>query len=122
MSNPVVHFEFWSADPGKCGEFYAKAFGWNTRHIPEMDYVLVDKAREDGIGGGIMTPQKGDWPAKLALYIDVEDIAAARDAIKAAGGTILVEEQQVPGVGTFCLFEDPDGRVLGCWKQNPPAE
>jgi predicted enzyme related to lactoylglutathione lyase len=28
-----------------------------------------------------------------------------------------VERQDVPGVGLFSLFEDPDGRVLGMWKQ-----
>lgn len=34
-----------------------------------------------------------------------------------AGGKILIEKQDVPGVGRFSLFEDPDGRVLGMWKQ-----
>lgn len=117
MSRPVVHFEFWSQDPAGCGKFYADVFGWNIRHIPEMAYSVVDKTGEGGIGGGIFTPQKGEWPAKLSLYIDVDDLAAYREKIVAAGGKILVEEQQVPGVGAFCLFADPDGRVLGCWKQ-----
>lgn len=34
-----------------------------------------------------------------------------------AGGKILVEQIDVPGVGRLSLFEDPDGRVLGMWKQ-----
>ncbi len=34
-----------------------------------------------------------------------------------AAGKIVVEEVDVPGVGYFTLFEDPDGRVLGIWKQ-----
>ena len=29
-----------------------------------------------------------------------------------------IPEMAVPGVGSFSLFEDPDGRVLGMWKQN----
>jgi len=34
-----------------------------------------------------------------------------------AGGQIVVEEMEVPNVGSFSLFADPDGRVLGMWKQ-----
>ena len=118
MSNPVVHFEFWSEDPSDCSRFYEEAFGWQIRSVPELDYRLVESGGEGGIGGGIMQPKEGPWPAKLSLYIDVQDLAAARESIAAAGGKIIVEEQHVPGVGSFCLFEDPDGRVLGCWKQD----
>ena len=28
-----------------------------------------------------------------------------------------VENQEIPGVGAFTLFADPDGRVNGMWKQ-----
>ena len=44
MGQPVVHWELWSKDPGKCGEFYAKVFDWKVNHIPEMDYRLVLKS------------------------------------------------------------------------------
>ena len=55
----------------------------------------------------------------MALYIDVDDLAAYRQKIVDAGGKIIVEEMAVPGVGSFSLFEDLDGRVLGMWKQGP---
>ena len=118
MGRPVVHWELWSENPDKVSDFYAKTFDWNINHIPEMDYRLVETGGEGGINGGIMKPKQGPWPGKLAFYIDVDDLATYRDRIKEAGGKILVEEQQVPGVGSFALFEDPDGRVLGLWKQN----
>ena len=41
----------------------------------------------------------------------------ARDQIIQADETILLEFREVAGVGKFCLFEDPDGRILGIWKQ-----
>jgi hypothetical protein len=31
----------------------------------------------------------------------------------------LVEKQGIRGVGELSLFEGPDGRVLGLWKQGP---
>ena len=120
MGCPVVHWEFWSEDPKKVSDFYAKVFDWNVRHIPEMDYHLVETGGEGGINGGIMKPQEGPWPAKLTIYIDVDDLDAACEKITAAGGTVVVEPMQVPGVGAMALFEDPDGRVMGLWKQ-PPA-
>ena len=71
MGRPVVHFEFWSDDPGKISDFYAKVFDWNVRHIEQMDYHLVDTGGSGGINGGIMKPKQSPWPAKLALYVDV---------------------------------------------------
>ena len=117
MGNPVVHWELWSEDPDKASEFYGKVFDWEMRSIPEMSYHLAETGGEGGINGGIMKPQQGPWPAKLTFYIDVDDLAAYRRKITDAGGKIVVEEMAVPGVGSFTLFEDPDGRVIGLWKQ-----
>ncbi|MGQ0723543.1 MAG: VOC family protein [Candidatus Eiseniibacteriota bacterium] len=117
MGQPVVHWEFWSEDPEKVSSFYKKVFGWEIRHIPEMNYRLVETGGTGGINGGIMTPQKGPWPGKMAFYIDVDDIEAFAGKIREAGGEIVVDKVDVPGVGQFALFEDPEGRVLGMWKQ-----
>jgi len=46
----------------------------------------------------------------------VDDLAAYRKKVQEAGGKILVEEQDVAGMGKFSLFADPDGRVMGLWK------
>jgi uncharacterized protein len=64
-----------------------------------------------------MKPQAGPWPGNMAFYIDVDDLDAYRQKIEAAGGKILVDKMAVPGVGQLSLFSDPDGRVLGMWKQ-----
>ena len=120
MGNPVVHWEFWSEDSGKITEFYKQVFDWQTREIAGMDYHLVETGGEGGINGGVMTPKAGPWPAKMAFYIDVDDLDVYNAKVTEAGGKILVEKQDVPGVGQFSLFEDPDGRVLGMWKQLAP--
>jgi len=118
MGKPVVHFEFWSENPGKVSEFYKEVFDWKIQDIPDLNYHMIDTEGGDkGINGGIMTPQKGPWPGNMALYIDVEELAPYVEKIKAAGGKVVVEEMEVPGVGWLALFEDTDGRVLGLWKQ-----
>ena len=117
MGQPVVHWELWSEDPDRISNFYKQVFDWQIRNIPEMNYHMVETGGKGGINGGIMTPQAGPWPGKLALYIDVDDLDAYAAKIKAAGGKIVVDKMDVPGVGQLSLFEDPDGRVLGMWKQ-----
>jgi len=117
MGRPVVHWELWSKNPDKVSSFYKKVFDWSIRAIPEMKYTLVETGGEGGINGGIMTPQEGEWPGNMAFYIDVDDLDAYAAKIKQAGGKMIVEKMEVPGIGQFSLFQDPDNRVLGMWKQ-----
>lgn len=64
-----------------------------------------------------MEPQKGEWPAKLSIYIEIDDIDAYTERVKRAGGKMFVEKMEVPEVGYRALFEDPNGRVLGMWER-----
>ena len=117
MGNPVVHWELLSKDPAKMSNFYEKVFAWKIKHMPEMNYRLVDTGGEGGINGGIMKPEhEGPWPGNMTLYIDVDDLASYREKVVGAGGKILIEEQEVPGMGAFSLFADPEGRMMGLWK------
>lgn len=118
MGRPVVHWELWTKDPQRVSDFYAKVFDWQVRHIPELDYRLVETGGTGGINGGIMKPKEGPWPGNMAVYIDVDDLDAYNKRIVQAGGKIIVDKKDVPGVGSLSLFEDPDGRLMGLWKQN----
>jgi predicted enzyme related to lactoylglutathione lyase len=117
MGQPVVHWEMWSENPQKVSDFYANVFGWQIRRLPEMDYRFVETGGSGGINRGIVTPKKGPWPAKMALYIDVDDIEAYTDKIRSAGGKIVVPKTEVHGVGWLALFSDPDERLLGVWQK-----
>jgi len=117
MGRAVVHWELMSKDPAKVADFYAKLFNWKVQHYPQLNYRMVDTGANAGINGGILRPEReGPWPGNMVLYVDVDDLAAYRAKIVAAGGEIHVEEQEVPGSGRFCLFTDPDGRMMGLWK------
>jgi predicted enzyme related to lactoylglutathione lyase len=120
MGRPVVHWEFMSKDPENVSGFYAKIFGWKVTHHPQINYRVVEtgaKGPMPGINGGILKPDReGPWPGNMLFYILVDDLAAYREKIVAAGGKIHVEEQAVPGMGTLSLFTDPEGRMNGLWK------
>src|SRR5256886_10229762 len=97
MGRPVVHWEFMSQDPEKVSDFYAKIFGWKVRHVPQLNYRLVEtgaKGEMRGINGGIVKPEReGPWPGNMLFYVLVDDLAAYRRKIVDAGGVIHVEEQ-----------------------------
>jgi predicted enzyme related to lactoylglutathione lyase len=117
MNNPVVHWELLSKDPARVAGFYEQLFGWKITHHPELNYRIVETGGQGGINGGIMRPEReGPWPGNMTVYILVDDLAAYRKRILAAGGKILVEEQEVAGMGALSLFTDPDGRMMGLWK------
>ncbi len=117
MGQPVVHWELMSPDPAKVASFYAAVFDWKVNHMPELNYRVVETGNENGINGGIVKPDRaGPWPGNTLFYIAVDNLAAFRRKIVAAGGAICVEEQEVPGMGSFSLFTDPEGRMMGLWK------
>ena len=117
MGNPVVHWELWTTNPDKLSDLYAQAFDWKVKANKETKYNLVETGGKGGINGGIMTPQHdAPWPGNMSFYIAVDDLTAYRKRVVEAGGKILVEEQNVAGMGAFSLFADPDGRVMGLWK------
>lgn len=116
MGRPVVHWELWSKDPSKVSGFYETVFGWTVKHVPDLNYWVVETGGEGGINGGIMRPQEGSWPGNMCFYVKVEDLASYLAKIEAAGGKTIVPRMEVKGVGALALFEDPDGRVMGIWE------
>lgn len=129
-TNPVVHFEMGYNDRARMVKFYESAFGWTMRQMgPEMgNYVIAQTAETDKdgmvqekgtINGGFY--QKTDDPLSQApsVVVSVEDIQAAMQAVKDAGGEILgtrnekgertMEPQMIPGVGLWISAKDTEG-------------
>jgi uncharacterized protein len=117
--NPVVHFEMPAEDRKRMAQFYTKAFGWQTEMLgPEMnDYVVVTTTESDdngpktpgAINGGFF-PKKEAWPAQYpSVVIAVDDIEVAMDKVSDAGGKVLGEPMEIPGIGQYVSFSDTEG-------------
>ena len=118
MSSPVVHWEIGGPNAEKLQSFYADLFGWSiTPAGPEYWLVGPDGG---GMGGGIIQTF-GDMPAHVTIYIQVEDLAAALERAAELGGRMVKPPEPIPGVGSFALFEDPAGNVIGLMKMEPQA-
>ncbi len=119
MMNSVVHFEMPYRDAARAAAFYTAAFGWVTQLMgPDMgDYLLVTTAKEDvrpdapagAINGGLY-PYKSDWPEQYpSVVIGVEDVLAAMERVRVAGGEVLGDPIEIPGVGQYVSFIDSEG-------------
>jgi len=121
--NPVVHFEMPYADSERLMQFYAQAFGWRMEKLGKDmgDYVLAATTETDengmvktpgAINGGFF-PRKSDWPAQYpSVVIAVGDIKESITKVADAGGKVLGEPMEIPGVGLYVSFFDTeDNRV-----------
>ena len=124
--SPVVHFEMPAENRKRAADFYAKAFGWQSKQMgPEMgDYLLVTTTETDekgtptkpgGINGGFF--KKNERNRVPGVVIQVEDIREGMKRVEAAGGKVLgghdsKEPDDMPGVGLFVNFEDSEGNLV----------
>lgn len=126
--NPVVHFEIPYGDRDRIAKFYEQTFGWTMNKLgPEMgNYVVAMTSDKDGpkghrgaIDGGFYE-RKADWPDQYpSVVIAVEDVKAAMRKVKEAGGEVLGEPMQIPGVGEYVSFRDTEGNRLSLLQPQP---
>jgi len=117
--NPVVHFEMPYNNRKRMANFYASAFGWQTQMLGEDmgNYVIATTTETDekgpkkpgAINGGFF-PNKPDWPAQYpSIVIAVDDIRESVKKVTDAGGKVLGEPMEIPGVGQYVSFTDTEG-------------
>lgn len=117
MAHPVVHWEIGARDAAALRAFYSELFGWEITGAP--DYGLVTPG-EGGIGGGIMQIREG-MPPYVTVYAGVEDLTATLARAGRLGGGTLVPPTQIPGVGEFAMFTDPEGNAIGLMQSTMPV-
>jgi uncharacterized protein len=92
--------------------------------MPEMDYTIVRTTEVDeatqmptsagAINGGLMRRSQ-ETPAPV-ITIDVESVDQALKHVEAAGGRVVRPRTEIPGMGAFAYFTDPEGNTLGLWE------
>ena len=116
MPNPVMHFELIANQPEKLKDFYARLFGWRREEFPDIGYAYLHTDAGKGIDGGLGSPAGGLAPG-LTVYVQVDDLEKALARARELGaGKVLQEPGEVPGVGRFAVFADPEGNRIGLWK------
>jgi len=53
----------------------------------------------------------------VTIYVSVDDLRASLERAEELGGKKVVEPMPIPGVGTFAMFQDPDGVMIGLFEE-----
>lgn len=118
-TNLIQHHEWNTRDPERLKAFYGSIFDWTFDDRQMPGYTLID-----GIGG-IFTipPEMDDMPTGITNYVNVADLDATEKLLRAAGATIYLSKREVPNMGWFTIFADPDGNTVAIWqaRMTPPA-
>ncbi|MGW5742438.1 VOC family protein [Amycolatopsis sp. NPDC003861] len=104
--------EFPSTSAEASGRFFERAFGWKaTPYGP--DYTDV---RAEGLTLGFQA-DAAEQPRAPLITIRTDDLAAAREAVAAAGGVVTKEPFAFPGGRRF-HFREPGGSELAVWSRD----
>ena len=127
--DPVVHFEMPYDDRARMAKFYKSVFGWQTRMLgKDMGNYVTAATTETGekgpkkpgaINGGFY-PKKPDWPAQYpSIVIAVDDVNKSIKKVKDAGGKVLGVPMEIPNVGQYVSFIDPEGNRVSILQPIP---
>jgi hypothetical protein len=126
--NRPVHFEIHATDPEPVRAFYETVLGWRFQQWGDNPYWLVVTGdgdpmagtphSEPGVDGGLL-PRRGDRPGEsqpvnaFVMTVDVPDCDAYVERVVAAGGSVAMAPDDMPGVGRVAYVKDPDGNLFG---------
>jgi predicted enzyme related to lactoylglutathione lyase len=118
--NPVVHFEMPYEDAERVANFYKEAFGWDMADMGQQmgNYITAGTADTDEdrmvktpgtINGGFYPLKDAPESKEPSVVISVKDINRAMEDVKKAGGKLLGEPMEIPGIGLYVSFTDSEG-------------
>ena len=121
MANNVVHFAIHADDLDRAMQFYESVFGWRFEAWGPPGFFRISTGDEasPGIEGALherLEPLEGSGMAGFECTVSVDDVVATTAAVRAAGGTILLEGFEIPTVGILSQFLDTEGNVVNAMR------
>lgn len=104
--------ELATTDPAAATEFYKKLFGWSIEVKPmgPINYTIASVGER--MVGGIMKALPGA-PIAWTSYVTVDNVDETVKVATSLGGKVCVPPTDIPNVGRFAIFTDPQGAVIG---------
>lgn len=106
--------ELMTTDVAAARQFYGALFGWETEDDPvaETNYVMVKVGGEAVAGMMALPPEHAGMPPAWGVYVTVDDVDATARQVETLGGKLLRPPEDIPGIGRFCVVQDPQGATL----------
>ena len=110
----VCYIEMPALDIRGSADFYSKVFGWRIRQRGD-GHAAFDDTTGEVSGTWVVGRPPASQPG-LLVYIMVDSVAAAIDAVIAHGGT-LVQPIGADAPEVTARFRDPAGNVIGLYQE-----
>jgi predicted enzyme related to lactoylglutathione lyase len=114
INGKICYVQIPATDIERSAEFYQQVFGWNVR-TNNHGYLAFDDTTGE-VSGSWVTGRPPSSEPGLLIYVMVDSVAAALDAVVAAGGEIV---QQIGGDAPEITARvlDPGGNVIGIYQE-----
>lgn len=96
-------------------KFYSELLGWKLKEGDVAPVAYTEfMTGEKPLGGMYQMAREeyGDAPSHWMAYVAVDDVDASAARVEALGGKVCVPPSDIPGVGRFCVINDPSGATL----------
>lgn len=113
VSGKICYIEMPASDIARSADFYKRVFGWNIRKRGDGSTSFDDTINE--VSGAFVLGRPPAANPGLLVYIFVDRVAAAVDAVLANGGEI-VQPIGADAPEITARFRDPGGNVLGLYQ------
>jgi uncharacterized protein len=104
-------------DPEAAVAFYRELFGWEFEDVAPPEWpgsYYVGRIRGGDVAAVGSQPQAG--PAVWNTYVWVEDADETAAKVRAAGGSVLMEPDDLQDSGRMAVFADPAGAAFSVWQ------
>ena len=110
----ICYIEMPATDIPRSADFYGKVFGWHIRKRGDGSTAFDDAVGE--VSGTWVLRRPPAVTPGLLVYVMVDSVAAALEAVVANGGEI-VQPIGADAPEITARFRDPGGNVLGLYQQ-----
>lgn len=112
----VVHFEIPVDDAERARDFYTNVFGWTIQGWEGQPYWLVTAGAEEEPGADGALIARGDVHAAPVVVVGVASVDGTIAAAREEGAEVLVDKQEIPGVGYSAYLRDTEGNTIGLFE------
>jgi predicted enzyme related to lactoylglutathione lyase len=110
----VCYIEIPAVDINASASFYQAVFGWQIRQRSDGHVAFDDGVGE--VSGTWVVGRRAATEPGLLIYIMVDSVGTAADAVIASGGKI-VQPIGMDAPEITARFSDPAGNVLGLYQE-----
>jgi predicted enzyme related to lactoylglutathione lyase len=117
-----VWYELMTTDMKAAESFYRDVVGWKTSPMEGtgQPYTVFKRSGDQSSGGVMAKPPEVQAPPFWAMYIGTPELEETAAKVKRLGGKAHTEVTDIPKVGRFQMFMDPQGAAFYLFE--PPAD